>query len=126
VGGGESAQIAGVKAADFSFAKDCKLNRLREVNFGLECVDNIKVIRGFVCGSDRPARSQLGNGHGVLLVERATAERKTRWFWDRFESVIGRPAMAVDGKWPAAFSRRRRLRNSNHGLFFAEGQRMLA
>lgn len=40
----------------------------------------------------------------------ATARRKTRWFWDRFESVIGRPAVAVDGKsWPAGVLTIRRL-----------------
>jgi hypothetical protein len=40
----------------------------------------------------------------------ATVRRKTRWFWGRFESVIGRPAMAVDGKWPGSFLRRPGLR----------------
>jgi hypothetical protein len=39
------------------------------------------------------------------------------------ESVIGRRFVAVDGKWPAAFTRRRRLRNSKHARFLVEGQK---
>jgi hypothetical protein len=38
------------------------------------------------------------------------------------ESVIGRPFMAVDGKWRPGVERIRPLR-TNHGLFFAEGQK---
>jgi hypothetical protein len=69
MGGGESTQIRAIEAADFSFADDCKLNRLREAHFVIECVDKVTIDRWPVSGSDRPTRSQLGNGHGVLLVD---------------------------------------------------------